>query len=323
MITCGSTRNTAPDYLHVVAAAIQDEAGRVLLTRRHLRSHQGGLWEFPGGKVEAGEDAVQALARELREELGIMPTALRPLIRVPHRYPERAVLLDVWRVDAFSGSPRACEGQPLVWAAPDDLLQIPMPAANRPVANAVRLPSRYLITPEPGETALFLGKLESALGQGLRLIQLRARQVADNAFRQLVRDCVSLCRGHGAQLLLNAEPELAMELGAHGVHLTSARLQGLERRPLPIDRWVAASCHDVEELARAARLGVDFAVLSPVRPTRSHPGAQPLGWDTFGALVDSCPFPVYALGGVGPEHLPSAHTHGGQGIAAMGALWPE
>jgi 8-oxo-dGTP diphosphatase len=305
----------------VVAAVIYDEECRVLLGRRHPAAHQGGLWEFPGGKVEPDETAREALTRELREELGISPTVCRPLIRVPHRYPRYAVLLEVWRVDAFSGVPRGLEGQPITWVEPHRLASIPMPAANRPVATAARLPSLYLITPEPEDTAAFLLRLERQLRTGIRLVQLRARRMASTALRQLAQESLSLCQRYRAELLLNAEPELVEEAGAHGVHLTGAQLMGLERRPLGRGKWVAASCHDAEELAKAREIGADFAVLSPVLLTRSHPGAEPLGWEAFRKLVEPCPFPVYALGGMRPQHLPIAFEHGAQGIAAISAFW--
>lgn len=315
------TASAGAGYLHVVAGVLRDQAGRVLLGRRPDHAHQGGLWEFPGGKVEPGETAAQALARELHEELGITPLTLRPLIRVPHRYPRQAVLLDVWRVDAFSGTPQGREGQPLRWVALEDLPRISMPAANRPVANALRLPPYYLITPEPEQARSFLDDLEASLKSGLRLAQLRAHQLSAHIFRALAGDSLALCRIYGASLLLNADPQLVRELGADGVHLTSARLRELTERPLPPEQWLGASCHDAVELAIAARLGVDFAVLSPVMPTRSHPHARALGWERFQALVEPCPFPVYALGGLGPADLDQALGCGGQGVAGIRAFW--
>ena len=275
--------------------------------------------------MEPGETAAQALARELHEELGITPLNLRPLIRVPHRYPKQAVLLDVWRVDAFSGTAEGREGQPLRWVALEELTSIPMPAANRPVANALRLPPYYLITPEPEQEGSSLDGLEACLKSGMRLAQLRARQLSARSFRNLARDSLALCRAYGASLLLNTgldlDLDLVQDLGADGVHLTSARLRELRQRPLPRSRWVGASCHDAVELAIAAHLGVDFAVLSPVMPTRSHPHARALGWERFQALVEQCPFPVYALGGLGPADLDQALSCGGHGVAGISAFW--
>src|SRR5512139_2207436 len=166
------------DYLHVAAAVVVDKTGRILIARRHDHLHQGGLWEFPGGKVDEGEAVPDALARELLEELGIQVKQARPLIRIPYRYPDRNVLLDVWRVEQFEGEAHGAEGQPLLWVESDHLIQYTFPAANRPIVTAARLPSAYLITPEPdlasGDRA-FLGALQAALTRGVRLVQLRAK----------------------------------------------------------------------------------------------------------------------------------------------------
>ena len=132
--------------MHVAVAVIQDSSGRILLSRRADHAHQGGLWEFPGGKLDPGETLAQALKREIREELGIEVQSHSPLIRINHRYPDRSVLLDVHRVTAYSGVPEGREGQPLVWVAPESMRDYPMPAADRPIVTALRLPDSYLIT---------------------------------------------------------------------------------------------------------------------------------------------------------------------------------
>jgi 8-oxo-dGTP diphosphatase len=106
-------------YIHVAAAVVVDGLGRVLVSQRPGHVHQGGLWEFPGGKLEAGETAETGLKRELHEELGITVQAARPLIRVYHAYPDKPVLLDVWRVTRYSGEPAGLEGQPIDWVAVD------------------------------------------------------------------------------------------------------------------------------------------------------------------------------------------------------------
>lgn len=309
--------------LHVAAAAIFDvSATRVLLARRPDDKHQGGKWEFPGGKVEAGEDVQTALARELDEELGIVPTRARPLIRVTHHYPERSVLLDVWRVDAFSGDPHGREGQAVEWVALDDLGKRDFPPANRPIVRAASLPGRYLITPDlpqPGTQHDFLDTLAKAISDGVRLVQLRVRSPSD-AF---VGACRDIAHAGGARLLLNGDPELALRLGLDGVHLNVRRMRELDVRPLAADMLVGASCHDPAELAKAAAIDADFAVLSPMRVTPSHPDVAALGWQRFRKWTDEAALPVYALGGVGVADLAGAWQAGGQGIAAIRGLWPR
>lgn len=310
--------------MHVAAGVIVNPRGEVLLSRRAPQADQGGLWEFPGGKVEAGETAEAALARELHEELGIEVRCARPLIRIPHSYPSRDVLLDVWRVDAYLGDPHGREGQPLAWVPPDELSRYRYPAANLPIVTAARLPAVYLITGEPAqESAVFLARLERCLQKGVRLVQLRAKALDEQRYSDLARESLALCRRYGAQLLLNAEPRLVTQLGADGVHLSSARLRALAQRPLGADCWVAASCHDAAELELARRLGVDFAVASPVKATASHPGMPTLGFDGLRRLTERATIPIFALGGMCLEDCAEAWCSGAQGIAAIGALWEE
>ena len=123
--------------IHVAVAVIRNARNDILISRRHADSHQGGLWEFPGGKLKRGESLQQALERELREELGIEIGAIRPLLEIEHDYGDRRVLLDVWLVREFSGEARGLEGQPLNWVAPAELANYAFPAANRPILEAI------------------------------------------------------------------------------------------------------------------------------------------------------------------------------------------
>lgn len=317
-----------PGHLHVVAAAIRNAAGEYLLTRRADHQHQGGLWEFPGGKVEPGEAREAALARELQEELGIAPLRARPLIGIPHAYADKRVFLDVWLVESFEGEPHPHEGQPMRWVPGAELSQLAFPAANRPILTALDLPGRYLITPEPDTDTPFLDHLEQALTAGIRLVQLRSHDLPEAALEALAARALALVHRHGGRLLLNGDPALARRVGADGVHLSAARLRSLHPEAVSALRTgpgaflVAASCHDAAELSQAAAIGADFAVLAPVAATRTHPDARPLGWDAFADLARGTPLPVYALGGMDEADLAVAQAHGAQGIAAIRALWP-
>lgn len=308
---------------HVVAAVIGNDSRQVLLAKRPLDRHQGGLWEFPGGKVEQGEEARAALLRELHEELDIVVQDARPLIKVRHDYPEKSVLLDVWRVTAFAGEPHGREGQPIEWVATEDLPGRDFPAANQAIVTAARLPSLYLVTPEPGDTGLFLDRLAALLAAGVKLVQFRAKTLDPAAYRRLARQVAALCHGARARLLLNSPPDLAdvERVGAAGVHLTTAALLALKERPLPGGYWVSASCHSSSELDHACRIGVDLAVIAPVMVTTTHPDAQPLGWRGLQHLTERAVMPVYALGGVALRDVVAAWTHGCQGIASISALW--
>ena len=124
--------------VHVAVGVVLNADNEILITRRAADSHQGGLWEFPGGKVETGESVQSALARELREELGIEIGSTSPLLEIHHDYGDKRVVLDVHVVWEFSGEPRGMEGQPLEWVAGTALREKRFPAANVPIVQAVR-----------------------------------------------------------------------------------------------------------------------------------------------------------------------------------------
>lgn len=310
--------------VHVAAAVIRRADGHILLAKRADQQHQGGLWEFPGGKVEAGESVSTALRRELHEELGIAVTAARPLIKVQHDYPDKQVLLDVWEVSGFTGEPHGAEGQPLAWVSPRHLPDYDFPAANQPIVRAARLPTHYLITPdELGRKELLQG-IQTAVASGVRLIQLRAPNMYSPEYRDLAVDVVGLCAGK-AQVMLKGPLEWLGDFPAAGWHLTAEQLRKYadKGRPFPAHRWLAASCHNAEELALARQMGVDFVTLSPVQPTQSHPEAVPLGWDAAAQLIDGLNLPVYLLGGVGIGDTERAWQLGAQGVSGIRAFWPR
>ncbi|MNO69911.1 8-oxo-dGTP diphosphatase [compost metagenome] len=309
--------------VHVAAAVIRGGDGRVLIARRPDDKHQGGLWEFPGGKVEEGEAVQVALARELREELGIVVEMARPLIQVHHDYPDKQVLLDVWEVSAFSGEPHGAEGQPLAWVSPRELPSYDFPAANDPIVHAARLPDRYLITPDGLEPQVLLQGIRTAVASGLRLIQLRAPNMFSPEYRDLAVDAMGLCAGK-AQLMLKGPLEWLGDFPAAGWHLTSEQLRkyASKGRPFPRERLLAASCHSAEELVLAAQMGVDFVTLSPVQPTESHPGEPALGWEAATSLIAGFNQPVFLLGGVAPQDVECAWQAGAQGVAGIRAFWP-
>ncbi len=121
----------------VVAAALYDAAGRVLIAQRPPGKHMAGRWEFPGGKVRAGEAERDALGRELAEELGIEVHAAEPLMRLTHAYADREVELSLWIVERYRGEPAALDGQALKWVAPSQLPREDILEADRPFVAAL------------------------------------------------------------------------------------------------------------------------------------------------------------------------------------------
>ncbi|HET6545827.1 MAG TPA: Nudix family hydrolase [Rhodanobacteraceae bacterium] len=309
--------------VHVAAGVLRDPAGRILLAQRRPGKHLAGLWEFPGGKREADETILAALARELGEEIGIRVLSARSLIAVPWDYPGKRVLLDVWEITAWSGTPHPREGQPLAWVDPAVIGEVPMPAADRPVIAALRLPELYLITPPlaPASEEVVRAGLQCALANGIRLIQLRLPGWPREAVAALARIAHRPCRTHDARLLVNGDWRLAVQLGLDGVHLPARIAADLVRRPPGLE-WLAVSCHDRAELDVALRLDADFVTLSPLRSTPGHPRSPALGWSRLTELAAKFPLPIYALGGVTPTDLDAARAAGAQGIAAIRGLWP-
>jgi 8-oxo-dGTP diphosphatase len=314
--------NPESQSVHVIAGVLEDARGRILLARRTEGRDLAGLWEFPGGKREPDETADAALVRELREELGIEVEIGAALISVPHRYPHKRLRLDVRRIASWRGTPKGHEGQALAWVPKQKLASYAMPAADRPVVAALLQPDAYLVTPASDDDAHWLRMLGRALEHGIKRVQLRMSPAIDPArWRALVVAAVAQCRAVDAEVLLNADIALARELGI-GVHLRAAQLEELRARPLPDGSPVAASCHDAVALQRAEQLGCDFAVLGPVRPTPTHPGAAGIGWNAFAAWREQVSLPIYAIGGMTPADVIDARAHGAQGIAAIRALWP-
>lgn len=311
----------ADQLIRVAVGVVRNAAGEVLVSRRLPGRHLAGRWEFPGGKLEPGESARAALARELHEEIGVEVEAARPLISFPARYPDRQVRLEVFEITTWRGDVQGREGQAVRWLPQgEELHQLDLVDGARPILAALALPSRYLITPpEPG--ADFAARLNACLAAGIRLVQLRAPGASVDELARLTGIARELAAPTGARVFVNGAPDAARAAGADGAHLPARELKRLAARPPWPDFGLAASCHDADELARAGELGVDFAVLSPIRPTPGHPDARPIGWDGFARLVESVDFPVYALGGVGSDDRDDARAAGAQGVAGIRAFW--
>ncbi len=311
--------------IHVVAGVLRDAHGRVLLASRTEGRDLAGLWEFPGGKVEAGESPDVALVRELREELGIRAKVGESVIRVPQQYPGKRLVLDVRHVE-FEGEPEGLDGQALVWVPLEALAGYPMPPADLPVVAALTQPDRYLVTPAPaGDDEAWLASLVAALGRGVQRVQLRAPGADARRWVVLAGRAVGACRRAGAEVLLNGDIALAGQLGV-GVHLRSAQLHDAALVPSlealrAAGHAIAASCHDAGDLRRAEALGCTFVVLGPVQATASHPGQPGIGWESFAALREQVSLPIYAIGGMTSIDMEYARAHGAQGIAAIRGLW--
>jgi 8-oxo-dGTP diphosphatase len=302
--------------IEVVVAVITRSNSSFLLARRPEGKPYAGYWEFPGGKIEHGESREHALKRELMEELGIHIELAYPWITRVFTYAHATVRLYFYKIVKWHGELHAYEKQELSWQFMDEVKVTPMLPANVPVLRALALPSVYVITntSELGVQASLL-QIENSIKRGSRMVQIREKKMTKDKLRVFAHEVVELTRRYGAQALLNDDISLSKEIGMDGVHLSSVQLMDLSIRPNT--SLCGASCHNAEELFHAEQLDIDFVGLGPVLPTLSHPGAAPLGWRKFSALIRDYPLPVYALGGLRLEDLTTALEHGSQGIAMM------
>jgi 8-oxo-dGTP diphosphatase len=304
----------------VAAAVIQRPDGSFLLAQRPAGKPYPGYWEFPGGKVEPGESAIDALKREIREELDVEIVSATPWVTRVHAYTHATVRLHFFRVTEWRGEFHGMEDQAHTWQRVDALDVGPMLPANTPIFRALSLPPVYGITnaSELG-ASVFLLRLEQALERGLRLIQFREKGLPADTLPALATDVVKRAHARGARVLINGDVELARSIGADGVHLAATQIARMESRP--DFSLVGASCHTREELNHAAAINLDFAVLGAVKNTLTHPGQSPMGWERFQALMVNAPIPVYGIGGLAPGDLPQAQQCGAHGIAMQREAW--
>ncbi|QSP96177.1 Nudix family hydrolase [Marinobacter salinisoli] len=320
-----SEAGAAKREVHVAVAVIERD-GRVLIARRPDHAHQGGLLEFPGGKVEPGETVQQALVREIAEETALVvpEVSLEPVIGIRHDYGDKRVFLDVWRTCEAQGAPQGCEGQPIDWIRPEQLQDEDFPAANRPIIRAVRLPSLLAISPSLSSVREYAGGFAGALGQCRpELLVLRAPELEDGDYRALLESVLPVCRAAGVGLIVHGGPDrFAVAPGVAGLHLPWREAELLGCRPVPADVWLGVSCHSAKQIAQAEKLGADYVTLGPVRPTPTHPEARGIGWDEFEQITAQARVPVFALGGLVAADVPRARRAGGQGVAGIRFWWP-
>jgi 8-oxo-dGTP diphosphatase len=300
----------------------------VLIGQRVAGKPYAGWWEFPGGKLEAGESVAQALARELYEELGLEDVASTPWVVRGHVYPHATVRLFFRRVRHWRGEPQSREGQALAWRPTAEVGVAPLlPAAIAPI-GWLQLPPRYRIScageigVEAFERAL-RRELDAMVAAGpsreALLLQLREPLLPAAELERLFGRLRVLREALPLRIVVSSRHAPSFGRAVDGVHLTARDLAAARERPR--GRWVGASCHDAAELAAAGALGCDFAVFGPVRATASHPGAPVMGWDGLSARIAMTPIPVYALGGMSADDLPAAEAAGAHGVAMMRAAW--
>lgn len=309
----------------VAVGVIRRADGQILIGSRPEGKPWAGWWELPGGKIEPGESVVQALQRELQEEIGIHVTRMRPWVTHVHHYPKTTVRLHFCQVTDWTGQPSSLESQQLQWISVEDALaREDLLPATYPPLRWLQIPTRYLISNVRSASGLsaFTKQLQVALAQGITLVQWRepawqAQSGEDSVYAGML-EVLDLCRTSGARLLVNSIHPSRWWEHADGVHLRADDAMALTTRPpLPQGHWVGVSTHSPVQLAKARELNAEFAVLGPVLETASHPDSKPLGWEQFERWRETAGLPVLAIGGQSSHTRETAWLRGAHGIAGI------
>lgn len=310
---------------HVAVGVIYNSTkDKVLISKRLNNQHLAGYWEFPGGKVESNENVKTALKRELFEELGIIVSKAETFTSVSHDYSNKKVLLDVWKVTDWSGIPESRENQEFCWASICELNNYKFPDANKYIIQSISLAPMYVISKESYENYSHLYSVtEDCFIAGLKLFQLRLNVDDNKSIQKIVKTLSGVANKYNSKIILNGSATDIEKYPVDGIHLNTNELMRHENRPISEEYILGASCHNKEELFKAAEIKVNYAFLSPVQFTASHPEALAIGWERFKSLINEINFPVYALGGMMPADLETAKTYGAFGIAMLGSVWNE
>jgi 8-oxo-dGTP diphosphatase len=300
----------------VAACIVRSGDGRVLLAQRSAGQIAPGFWELPGGKIDPGETPAQAATRELYEEVGLVAQSLAPWAAYDYAFDTKRVRLRFFRVDAWTGMPHGREGQQVAWVDPTAPEVTPILPSNDRVLLALGLPELCLVSDagEGSREQRILAELGAAFSSGVRLVRLHAPNLAPDQRVAFARRVVGIARRFGAHVLLAGSVLEAHRAGATGVHSTAEEFRRCSAR-LPVRLW-SVTCHSAADLAHAAVVGADVAMVQPVFANPSLPHQQTLGWNGLRALVANASLPVIAYGGVTAAMLAEARHAGAIGIAA-------
>ena len=311
------------EFIHIVIGIVKNTKGEVLVACRKPNTHLGGLLEFPGGKVKENETFINALNRELHEELNIDVRECSNLIQFPYSYPDRRVYLDVYTIDKYFGNIKANEFQHIEWRKLSSLSNNEFPSANHGIIQALQLPKVIAVTPNYGQDKDdFLYRFKKTIrNENISIIHLRSHNLNDHEYIRLAEECFKLCNESNKQLVLNRDIRSVNQIRGAGLHLTAKRLLSINERPFGEEFLVSASCHTHNEVRHACDINLDYIFLGPVLEKHLIKDSQLLGWDTFAEITRESTIPVYAIGGVCELDVESSRKFGGQGIAAIRDLW--
>lgn len=311
----------AQTIVQVAVGVIKNKKAEILISKRADNVHQAGLWEFPGGKIEPGESAEQALSRELKEEVGIDCLSMLPFSTIEFDYGDKQVCLHVYIIEKFNGQATGREGQLISWVEIEALSEFPFPAANKSIIIQLQLPELIQITGGFHSLGDLLAKAKSCIKSGVKMIHFRAHHLADEIYQNYAEELLTLCKHKNVRLILNRDTQMIEKVQADGLHLTSHEMFNYRQRPCGREKYFSVSCHDQEQLEQAKALDVDYCFLSPVKQAISHNAGEPIGFDMFSRLCHEFDMKVYALGGMCSADIKKVGRLGGAGVAVISENW--
>ncbi|SFV65781.1 Mutator mutT protein (7,8-dihydro-8-oxoguanine-triphosphatase) [hydrothermal vent metagenome] len=294
-----------------VVVAIFQDGNKILLAQRKKNTFMSGFWELSGGKVEEGEKKVDALIREIKEELGVEILESQFFTKFTQQYKDRKINLFFYKIKKYQGIPEGLEGQEIKWVIKDEVDNFKLLPTMNKLLKILNLPDTLWITPEE----ITLIEIKQKLKQGIKLVQLRSKKTFT---KKEIQQIYELCQKYQAKLMLNTQNmDFSLDC-VDGFHLNTKLL--FELKKIPSDKLISTVAHNKIELEKAYKLEADFCFISPVLATSSHQTTKPLGWDGAKKLFEISKLPVYFLGGLSNKELSKAKEIGAIGIAGISLL---
>ena len=303
---------------------LKDSDGKYLLGKRLNSQSWSGWWEFPGGKLESNESPSDALKREIFEELGVVVSNYRQWTKRKVVEKNKIITLYFFLITSWSGLVNGKEGQELQWVDLKTYKAKKVLPPNQIIHHALRndLPAIYAITNfQEMSSDNFFQALKRQVNDGLRLIQIREKTLVETELEALITSIKKILQDTNVRIIINSSISLAYKHQLDGVHLNSKQLHDLKY--FPKDLLVGVSCHSKKDLEIAEEKNADFAVLGSVKETLTHPNFRPIGWRKFNKLVDNSNIPIYSIGGMTKNDIPSSFDCGAIGISSQRAIWVD